>query len=573
MQQRTPFGRLKGIQKLKLFPKITVSICAPTEINVNTDIRGKVRKEALRRVIYDVMTETVYATTNVNSTLFKSLSASLALFGGKHQVLEDIQRVPVTLQRVLLGSVVLGRALSNHIKPGEHVGMLLPNAIPTAVTFYALQGLGVIPAMLNFTMGPDSVSSALATAKVKTVLTSRKFIKLGGLEHLEAKLLEVANVIYLEDIKEQIGLIDKLIGIVKTKAKLGLHKYQPNAEHPAVILFTSGSEGAPKGVVLSHKNLLSNQAQVKACLDFSPKDRFFNALPVFHSFGLGVGLVLPMSSGIRTFLYPSPLHYKIIPELVYDTQATVIFGTDTFLSGYATHGDPEDFQSTRYVIAGAEKLKSATREKWMSKFGVRIFEGYGVTETSPALSINNYSYYKLGTVGRLFPGIETRLESVPGIDQGGRLWVRGNNIMLGYLKLDAPGVLQPLEGGWHDTGDIVDIDVEGFVTILGRAKRFAKIGGEMVSLTQVEGWVASLWAQEQHCVCAVSDMRKGEKLVLVTTFKGADRKSLQQHILEQGGAEIAVPREILHVKEIPLLGTGKLNYAAIQQLADENFSS
>ena len=571
--QFTPFGRLKGIQKLKMFPKITISICAPKAINVNADIRGRARKKALRQVIYDIMTSTVYTTTDVNTTLFKSLSDSLAIYGGKHLVLEDIQRVPITLQRVLLGSVVLGRALSNQIKSGEHVGMMLPNAIPTAVTFYALQGLGVVPAMLNFTMGVNSVASALATAKVKTVLTSRKFIKLGELEHLEKKLLEVANVVYLEDIKEQIGLIDKLIGIVKTKIKLGLHKHQPDANQPAVILFTSGSEGAPKGVVLSHKNLLSNQAQVKSCLDFSPKDRFFNALPVFHSFGLGVGLVLPMSSGIRTFLYPSPLHYKVIPELIYDTRATVIFGTDTFLSGYATHGDPEDFQSTRYVIAGAEKLKSATRERWISKFGVRIFEGYGVTETSPALSINTYSYYKLGTVGRLFPGIETKLESIPGIDQGGRLWVRGNNIMLGYLKLDAPGVLQPLEDGWHDTGDIVDIDVEGFVTILGRAKRFAKIGGEMVSLTQVEGWVASLWAQEQHCVCAVSDARKGEKLVLITTFKGADRKSLQQYISEQGGTEIAVPREILHVKEIPLLGTGKLNYAAIQQLADENFSS
>jgi acyl-[acyl-carrier-protein]-phospholipid O-acyltransferase/long-chain-fatty-acid--[acyl-carrier-protein] ligase len=326
-------------------------------------------------------------------------------------------------------------------------------------------------------------------------------------------------------------------------------------------------------VVLSHKNLLSNQAQVKACLDFSSKDRFFNALPVFHSFGLGVGLVLPISSGIRTFLYPSPLHYKIVPELVYDTQTTVVFGTDTFLSGYARHGDTEDFQYTRYVIAGAEKLKASTREKWMSKFGVRIFEGYGVTETSPALSINNYSHYKEGTVGRLFPGIEARLENVPGIDHGGRLFVKGENIMLGYLKADAPGELHPPEDQWHDTGDIVDIDDEGFITILGRAKRFAKIGGEMVSLTNVEEWVSSLWPHEQHCVCAVTDERKGEKLVLVTTHQNAARKEILDYFSKRGGNEMMVPREILVLKEIPVLGTGKLNYPEIQNLANKHYAS
>lgn len=569
----TPFGRLKGQVKLKWFPKITINICSAQTIDVAKEVRGGARKKALRRAIYDIMTTTKYATTNVDYTLYKNLSSSIKIFGSNQEILEDIQRAPITLGRVLLGSIVLGRALREYVSQGEHVGMMLPNAIPTAVTFYALQGLGVVPAMLNFTMGLESIASAITTAKIKTVITSRRFIQLGELEALEKKLQATVNVVYLEDIKEQIGFVSKLVGILKAKTQIGLHKYQPAADHPAVILFTSGSEGAPKGVVLSHKNLLSNQAQVKACMDFSPKDRFFNALPVFHSFGLGVGLVLPMSSGIRTFLYPSPLHYKIIPELVYDTQATVIFGTDTFLKGYATHGDPEDFQSTRYVIAGAEKLKAATRERWMEKFGVRIFEGYGVTETSPALSINTYSQYKLGTVGRLFPGIETKLEAVPGIEHGGRLWVRGNNIMLGYLKIDAPGVLQATPEGWHDTGDIVDIDDEGFVSILGRAKRFAKIGGEMVSLTQVEGWVASLWTQDQHCICAVADARKGEKLILVTTFNNADRKQLQQHIVKQGGAEIMVPREILYIKEIPLLGTGKLNYAAIQQLADENYAN
>ncbi len=568
--QYTGFGKLAGLVKLKWFPKITITICPPVDMDIDKDIRGAKKKEALRRKIYDVMTTLMYQTSETNITLYEMLCQSLKIFGEKHEVLEDIERNPINLGRMLLGSVVLGRKLQQYMHKGQHVGMLLPNAIPTAVTFYALQGQGVIPAMINFTAGKDSVVSALKTVKIKTIITSRRFIELGELDELESELLKHAELIYLEDIKQKIGAIDKIVGLIKAKTKIGLRVNQGDAEDAAVILSTSGSEGSPKGVVLSHKNLLSNQAQVKACLDFSSKDKFFNALPVFHSFGLGVGLALPMSSGIKTFLYPSPLHYKVVPELVYDIQATVVFGTDTFLNGYATHGDPEDFQFTRYVIAGAEKLKTSTRELWMQKFGVRIFEGYGVTETSPALSINNYSYCKFGTVGRMFPGIQARLEPVSGIEEGGRLWVKGNNIMLGYMKADQPGVLQPAYEGWHDTGDIVDIDEEGFITILGRAKRFAKIGGEMVSLTQVEGWLVSLWPDAQHCVCAVSDERKGEKLVLITTFKDADRKTIQQHITSQGGAELMVPREILHIKDIPLLGTGKLNYPAIQEIANKN---
>lgn len=568
--QYTGFGRLAGIVKLKWFPKITITICPPVKMEIDKKIRGGKKKDALRRKVYDVMTTLMYETSITNLTLYEMLCNSLKIFGNKHEVLEDIERNPITLGRILLGSVVLGQRLQSHMEKGQHVGMLLPNAIPTAVTFYALQGLGVIPAMINFTAGKDSVVSVLNTANIKTIVTSRRFIELGELGELETELLKHVELIYLEDIKEKISIIDKLIGLFKTKTKIGLNANQGKSEDPAVILFTSGSEGSPKGVVLSHKNLLSNQAQVKACLDFSSKDKFFNALPVFHSFGLGVGLALPMSSGIKTFLYPSPLHYKVVPELIYDIQATVVFGTDTFLNGYATHGDPEDFQFTRYVIAGAEKLKSTTRDLWMQKFGVRIFEGYGVTETSPALSINNYSYCKFGTVGRMFPGIQARLEPVSGIEEGGRLWVKGNNVMLGYMKADQPGKLQPVYEGWHDTGDIVDIDEEGYITILGRAKRFAKIGGEMVSLTQVEGWLIGLWPDEQHCVCAVSDERKGEKLVLITTFKDADRKTIQQHIIGQGGAELMVPREILYVKDIPLLGTGKLNYPAIQDIANKN---
>ena len=565
----TPFGRIQTKAGKRWFPKITITICPEKEIKVAGKIRGKARKAVLRREVYDIMTNMMYATTPRDRTLYQSLCEAIKLYGETHVVLEDMERKPADLKRVLLGSVVLGNALKKSIANETQIGMLLPNAVGSAITFYALQYLAVTPAMLNFTMGPENVVSALKTAEIKTVLTSHRFVELGQLEGLISAIEPHANIIYLEDLRQQIGGLAKIKGLLQAKTRLALDKYQKTWSDPAVILFTSGSEGAPKGVVLSHENLLANRAQVKACIDFSPSDRFFNALPIFHSFGLGVGLVLPMSSGIRTFLYPSPLHYKVVSELVYDTQASVIFGTDTFLNGYANQADPEDFQSTRYVIAGAEKLKTSTREKWMEKFGVRIFEGYGVTETSPALSINTYSHYKQGTVGRFFPGIDYKLEPVSGIEQGGRLWVRGANIMQGYLKNDNPGVLQAPADAWHDTGDIVDVDDEGYITILGRAKRFAKIGGEMISLTSVETYVTRLWPQEQHCVCAVADARKGEKLVLVTTRKQADRKQLQQFIIDEGGAEIMIPKDVMPVDEIPLLGSGKLNFPAIQELANQ----
>ncbi|MBN8532301.1 MAG: AMP-binding protein, partial [Alphaproteobacteria bacterium] len=343
---------------------------------------------------------------------------------------------------------------------------------------------------------------------------------------------------------------------------------QRSPDSPAVVLFTSGSEGVPKGVVLSHSNLLANIAQAAARVDFGPKDVIFNALPVFHSFGLTAGALLPILSGIKVFFYPSPLHYRIIPELVYDVNATMLFGTDTFLAGYAKYGHPYDFRSVRYVIAGAEKLKEGTRNLWFERFGIRVFEGYGVTETSPVLSVNTPIHFKSGTVGRLLPEVEAHLEEVPGIEEGGRLHVRGPNVMLGYLKVDQPGVLQPPQGGWHDTGDIVDIDAEGFVSIKGRAKRFAKIGGEMVSLAAVEEHLAKAFPEHAHAVVSVPDERKGEQLVLVTTHEGISRDVAQEVLQQAGLTELALPRRIHTITSMPLLGSGKTDYPAVQKLVE-----
>jgi acyl-[acyl-carrier-protein]-phospholipid O-acyltransferase/long-chain-fatty-acid--[acyl-carrier-protein] ligase len=334
-----------------------------------------------------------------------------------------------------------------------------------------------------------------------------------------------------------------------------------------LVLFTSGSEGAPKGVVHSHRTLLANCAQLRAVVDFNPSDRVFNALPMFHSFGMTATL-LPLFYGVRVFLYPSPLHYRIVPEMIYNEQSTIMFGTDTFLNGYARKGHAQDLQSLRYIFAGAEAVRAETRAAYMTLFKQPVFEGYGTTETAPVLALSTWGASKPGSVGRLLPGIEARLEPVPGIDAGGRLLVRGPNVMLGYLLIDRPTVLRPPVDGWYDTGDIVNLDAAGFVSIVGRVKRFAKIGGEMVSLAAAEGLANAVWPDAVHAVVALPDARKGERLLLVTTQRDAAPRGLLAAARERSVAEIQVPRDVLTVDKMPLLGTGKIDYPAVRRLAD-----
>ncbi len=418
--------------------------------------------------------------------------------------------------------------------------MLLPNSAGVAVVFIALQTIGRVPAMLNFSAGPVNVLAAMKAAQVKTVLTSKAFIEKGKLDKLIAAIAPEARVVYLEDVRATISFADKLAGLRAGTAPRVARK----ADDPAVVLFTSGSEGTPKGVVLSHRNILANAAQALARVDANANDKVFNVLPVFHSFGLTGGMMMPLLAGIPIFMYPSPLHYRIVPELIYQTGATILFGTDTFLAGYARSAHAYDFRTLRLVLAGAEAVKDRTRQVYMERYGIRILEGYGVTETAPVLAMNTPMANRPGTVGRLSPLMESRLDPVPGIEEGGRLSVRGPNVMLGYLRAENPGVLEPLVDGWHDTGDIVTHRRRGLHRHQGprqalrqdRRRDGLAVGGR-------GAWPRALWPQATSVAVTIPDPRKGERIVLLTTQKDAERSAMQRQAKTVGASELAVPAD------------------------------
>jgi acyl-[acyl-carrier-protein]-phospholipid O-acyltransferase/long-chain-fatty-acid--[acyl-carrier-protein] ligase len=568
--EQTPFSRLSRSQvRRRWFPKVKVTVLEPVKLSVDPALKGRARRQAAGAALYGIMSDLVFRTTSTDRTVFQALLQAAEDHGRGRVAVEDPVSGELSYRKLLMGVAILGDKLMRYAPVGGTVGVMLPNANGAVVTFFALMTAGRVPAMINFTAGATNILAACRAAEVTTILTSRVFVEKGRLDNMVAAVAKQVTIVYLEDIRPTITLLDKIRGLMRAGAPLVPRK----ADDWAAILFTSGSEGTPKGVVLSHRNMLANAAQARARIDFGREDKVFNVLPVFHSFGLTVGMVLPLVSGVRLYLYPSPLHYRTVPELIYGVNATIMFGTDTFLAGYARSAHPYDFRSLRYILAGAEPVKESTRRVYLEKFGLRILEGYGVTETAPALALNTPMFNKFGAVGRILPGMEARLDKVEGVEEGGRLVVRGPNVMLGYVKAERPGVLEPPPDGWHDTGDIVTIDPQGFVTIKGRAKRFAKVGGEMISLAAVEALAGDLWPQHPCAVVAVSDARKGERLILATQKKDATRPEFMAFAKQQHAADLMIPSEIMIFEHLPVLGSGKVDLVTLAKEVKERVAA
>lgn len=558
--ERSVFSYLKGKLRLSWFPEVTLSVGNPFTIERDVNLSMREQKAASSDLILRTMQNELFQNRmKQNVNLFDEVLEASRINGAKMEIAKDLS-TSINYRTLLIGSYLLGNKLKAKLFGKPTVGVFLPNSVGHLITLMSLFRIGKTPAILNFSLGLRSLLDCCETANLDTILTSRVFIEKGKLEHIVSGMAEKVNIVYLEDLKASATAFDKLSALFRY-----LTKQKSQAVENELILFTSGSESKPKGVVLTHANLYANIQQVTSVIDITSRDKFFNALPMFHSFGLTAGTLLPVVKGIPVYLYPSPLHYKAISELVYDQNATILFGTSTFMAGYGRMAHPYNFYSLRYVFAGAEKLKDDVRKLWMEKFGVRIFEGYGATETAPILSLNTPLANKAGTVGRLMPGMSFRLDPVEGIEKGGQLLVKGPNVMKGYL-IHGQG-FHPAEE-WYQTGDLVEADPEGYLTIKSRIKRFAKIGGEMVSLNLVEELAMQCYGHSGFAAITVNDQRKGERILLFTTDDTTDLKQLREYLTEKQYSPLLMPGAIKQVKALPLLGSGKTDYVSLKQLAE-----
>ncbi len=569
--EHTIFSRIKRKSYVQWFPKISMKVWDPVYLQARTTENFREERSQISTALYDLMSELTFATFNRNQTLPETICDTMRGIGRNKYVMEDTTKIPLKFKHVFLRSFVLGALMDRALQDTKTVGVLLPTSNACVLTMLGLQCYGRVPAMLNMSAGPNQVVSACRTAELSIVLTSKKVVSLAKIDSLIDALKEAGlTILYLEDLKEDLRLSDKLAalwGMYHPKKFIQKHHRGAKPMDPAIILFTSGSEGLPKGVMLSHYNILSNCFQAPTRVNLDDRDTLLCCLPMFHSFGVLGGCYLPLVSGARVVLYPTPLHYRIIPELCARSRATVLFSTDTFLSAYAKCANLSDFNSLRLVVCGAEKLKDATREIWSEKFGLRVIEGYGATECSPIISANSHIQYKKGSVGRLWTTMKMKLKEIPGIKDGAELVVWGPNIMMGYLKADKPGVLQPPADGWYETGDIVTVDENGFITIIGRSKRFAKIAGEMVSLGAVEEVISKNWPDFVHGAVNIPDDKKGEKVVLITTCADISSEALIEAFQKSGMSELCVPKKIIFTVNPPLLGSGKFDYVKAKEMA------
>ena len=554
----------------KWLPSITLRVFSPTRIDGGAAGSARRRRAFATRRLATVM-QRMAVQSHANKPLFECFLDAVSAHGRKALLMEDQGDKPYSYGDILRMSLALSRPLRRLTADRENIGILLPNVVSAVAVMMALSAIRRVPAIFNYSAGPLAVESARVAADVRTVITSRRFIEQAHLQSLLDALPGCA-LIYLEDLRSQFGFADKLwlIGFAMRMPRLAIARQ--STLDPAVVLFTSGSEDRPKGVVLSHHAIVANVAQIRAVFDFSPADKVLNPLPLYHAYSFTAGVILPLITGTRVNLFVSPLRYRAIPEVAYKRNCTILYGTSTFLSFYARYANPMDFSRLRHVISGGEKLSPEVSRVWMEKFGVRIMEGYGSTECAPVISLGTPAAYRRGTVGTFLPGVEYRIEPMDGIDDGGVLHVRGPNLMLGYYRYQNPGVIEAPKSsvgeGWYDTGDVVDVDHDGLVSISGRVKRFAKIAGEMVSLDMIEHVAREASPDFHHAaVLNVQDFG-GETTVLFTTDSRLTRGRLLEAAKQLGTHDLSVARRLVPIRELPLLASGKIDYITLKTLIE-----
>ena len=550
--------------KKNIFTKINIYFSPEKKTSFDNNLTWQNKRKIVKQELFKIMSESYYNSLEKDKILFLQLVAAKNKQKNKI-ILTDFNNNHISYNKLIIGSIILGNKISQETESEKRIGILLPNISASIVTFFALQLIDKIPAILNFSNGNDSMLSSIKSSNLKYIYSSKLFIKKAGLDDF-IKLAEEKNikVIFLEDVKYQISRLDKIKAVFRSKfIKKYLSKINKSkSDDIAVILFTSGSEGNPKGVALTHKNINSNIGQLRSIINFNSSDKVFNALPIFHSFGLIIGSLLPVLSGIKTYFYPSPIHYKKIPNLIYNFGATITFGTNYFLKKYSESADNLDFSSVRYIFAGAEKITKETKNIYFEKFGIRILEGYGATETSPVVCLNTPRSNKFGTVGQILPKINYKIKKIEDINEGGALMVKSDNVMKGYLDPKNPEKIQK-QVGFYNMGDIVEVDNDSHIKITGRIKRFIKIAGEMVSLNVVESYLRQISPKSNHAVISFINNSK-EDMILFTDDKNLNLKQISQIFKEKNIGTIFIPRNIEYEKNIPMLNTGKINYIQLE---------
>ena len=484
----------------------------------------------------------------------------------------------------LIKTVFLARRLRPLWRDQKMVGILLPPSIPGALVNWAALLLGKIPINLNYTSSNESIASCAKQCELKTVVTSRLFLE-------KVPVQPPGELIYAEDLALNPGFAEKIAALLAAKLLparlleffLGV-PHPPSLDDTATIIFSSGSTGEPKGVVLSHFNLASNVEQLEQVFHLHEGDRILGILPFFHSFGFTGTLCLPPLVGIGVVFHVSPLDAQVIGALVSKFTVTMLLSTPTFLNSYARRCPPEAFGSLRIVMAGAEKLPDRIAQGFEDHFGIRPLEGYGCTECSPVVAVNTYDFRaayfrqvgaKRGTIGHPLPGIGVRIldpetgESLP-VDKPGLLLVRGPNIMVGYLNRPEK-TAEVLRDGWYNTGDIAAVDEDGFLRITDRLSRFSKIGGEMVPHIRVEEKLHELLQADGQvlAVTAIPDEKKGERLVVIHTLKEELLRECLEKLSKSDLPALWKPRpdQFLFVEKLPYLGTGKLDLRRLREIA------
>jgi acyl-[acyl-carrier-protein]-phospholipid O-acyltransferase/long-chain-fatty-acid--[acyl-carrier-protein] ligase len=563
--QFTPFSRMGGRLARKIAPRVTLLSGEAEKLRKG----GGPAKNSARRHIERMMTDIMMLGLWDKKPLFDTLLEQRRLWGGKHVVVIEPDGTKTDWNRFITLTLVMRKIAESLAARDGRIGIMMPNAAATLAMIIGTQRADREPAMINYSMGARSLKDACRIAHVGVIVTSRRFVEEGKFQSLvEAMSGDGITVKYIEDLVSALSALQKLSRAVAARFARPTPDPEKYAERTAIVLFTSGSEGTPKPVALSFLNVQANTAQVRTALDFYSTDVLVDVMPMFHSFGLCTGTIMPLSAGMPIAVYPTPLHYKKIPQFSYEAKGTVLLGTNTFLAGYAKNADPFDFFEIRYAICGGDKLKESTAKLWLDKFSVQVLEGYGVTECTPVVGVNKRGRNKPGSIGLALARTKTSLAPVEGIEEGGRLIVKGPNIMKGYINTDG-SIVPPPETG-YDTGDIVTIDDDGFITIIGRARRFAKIGGEMVSLAYVEEAVQEVWPDEPHAAVSVSgDDTKGESIVLLTERKNADREELRAALVKNGMAEISIPKRVIVVDVLPRIGVGKVDYKTAANMAAE----